>query len=436
VKPIISSYEKPLYRLLTACMLLLAAGGFLRDGPLRSLQGFLQLQMHSARLINDYTVIGGSGGALLNAAIMGLLALALIKTSRISLSGPTVAAVFTITGFSLFGKTPLNALPIVAGVFLASRVAHKPFGNYILMALFGTALGPLVSFLVCEAGLSGPAALPAGLAAGCLAGFILPALAMAMLRMHEGFNLYNIGLTCGFFGLFAAAVLSAAGRDLSAEIIWNEHPGMELILQVPLMSLLLIATGIRMDGRKTLINLRRIIRQSGRLPSDFMSGVAPGAALVNAGLLGLGGTLYLLLIRADINGPVIGGLLTMMGFATFGKHPRNCWPIALGVIAATLLFGKSLTEPGPVLALLFGTTLAPLAGEFGRLIGFAAGFVHLTLVEQSAAWHGGLDLYNNGFAGGLTATLFVAVIQWRRANRPAEPDPKPRSQPSGGYYGQ
>jgi hypothetical protein len=50
-------------------------------------------------------------------------------------------------------------------------------------------------------------------------------------------------------------------------------------------------------------------------------------------------------------------------------------------------------------------------------MGIAAGFVHLSLVERSAAWHGGLDLYNNGFAGGLTATLFVAIIQWLKATR-------------------
>ena len=432
--PPVYTYEKSLYRLLTASMAVLAAAGFLRDGLFRSLEGFLILQMHSARLINDYTVIGGSGGALLNAAVMGMLALLLIKVSRVSLSGPTVAAVFTIAGFSLFGKTPLNALPIVAGVFLASRAAHKPFQNYLLMALFGTALGPLVSFLVCEAGLPGPAALLTGLAAGCLAGFILPALSMAMLRMHEGFNLYNIGLACGFFGLFAAAVLSAAHRDVTVGVIWNESPGLELILPVPLICLLFILMGLRIDGRKTFSNLRRIIGQSGRLPSDFMSSVSPGAALVNAGLLGLAGVLYLLLIRAHINGPVIGGLLTVMGFATFGKHPRNCWPIALGVIAATLLSGKPLTAPGPVLALLFGTTLAPLAGEFGRITGFAAGFVHLMLVERSAAWHGGLDLYNNGFAGGFTATLFVAVIQWLRASKQPGPAPNPKKNPSGGYY--
>jgi len=28
-----------------------------------------------------------------------------------------------------------------------------------------------------------------------------------------------------------------------------------------------------------------------------------------------------------------------------------------------------------------------------------------------------MNLYNNGFAGGLTAALIVAVIQWRNTNK-------------------
>ena len=41
-----------------------------------------------------------------------------------------------------------------------------------------------------------------------------------------------------------------------------------------------------------------------------------------------------------------------------------------------------------------------------------AGVVHLVLVMRTAPWHAGLNLYNNGFAGGLTATLLVGIIGW------------------------
>ncbi len=408
-------YEKRLYPLMLIVIACIGALGLWSDGLSASLGGLWALQTAPARLINDYTAIAGHGAALLNAALMGALALGLVALSGVRLSGPTVAGVFTIIGFSLFGKTPVNAAPIVAGVFVASRVARKPFKNYLLMALFGTALGPLVSFAAFEAGLGPGGGAALGLGFGFVAGFLLPGLAMAMLRMHEGFNLYNIGLTCGFLGLFLASVLVAAGKDLGIKVTWGSGGGPALTILTPLLSAIMIAWGAMTDRGRLAEGLRKLYAMSGRLPSDFMEGAGPGAAMVNAGVLGLASWGYLMAVGAELNGPTLGGVFTVIGFATFGKHLKNCLPVALGVAASTLVFGKSLTAPGPVLALLFGTTLAPLAGEFGPLVGFAAGFVHLMVVDRSAAWHGGLDLYNNGFAGGLTATLFVAVIEWYRS---------------------
>jgi hypothetical protein len=135
------------------------------------------------------------------------------------------------------------------------------------------------------------------------------------------------------------------------------------------------------------------------------------------GMLGILGSAYVYFIGGDFNGPVLGGLLTLMGFGAFGKHPFNAAPVMAGVLASTLLFRKAPTDPGPLLAFLFGSTLAPISGAYGPIIGFIAGFIHLVIVERSAAWHMGIDLYNNGFAGGLTATLIVAVMEWIRSNK-------------------
>ena len=109
-----------------------------------------------------------------------------------------------------------------------------------------------------------------------------------------------------------------------------------------------------------------------------------------------------------------------MGFGSFGKSMKNSYPLVVGVIIATLLFGKSLNAPGPMLAALFSTTLAPIAGQFGPIIGIIAGIIHLTVVESSAVWHGGFDLYNNGFAGGLSATLVISIIHWYQSNKKDE----------------
>jgi hypothetical protein len=335
-----------------------------------------------------------------------------VRIVGVRLSGPTVAAVFTMFGFGLFGKTPLNAIPIFIGVALAARIARKSFREYILMALYGTALGPLITALAVEAGLPVAPALVVAVAGGVLAGLLLPAVAISMLRFHQGFNLYNIGMTCGFIGVFGAAIIVAADAGPPGALVWNDAPTPVLVFLVPAVSIVLLVAGLVSGPRAALSGFARILRLSGRLPSDFMTMVSVGASLLNAGVMGLLLWGYVQLVGGDLNGPVLGGIFTAIGFATFGKHPRNGWPVIAGVVVACLVFGKDLAAPGPLLAALFVLTLAPLGGEFGWGVGILAGFVHLVMVERTGAWHLGVNLYNNGFAGGLTATLFAAVIEW------------------------
>ena len=391
--------------------------GFISDGLPESIQGFLNLQIHPARLINDFVDIAGIGGALVNAALVGFTGLLLINLSGIEVSGPTFAAVLTMTGFGLFGKTPLNVLPIILGVYISARLIGKRMKDYLIIALFGTALGPLVSALAWELGLPVVPAVFAGLTGGIITGFFLPSIAVSMLHLHQGYNLYNMGLSCGFFGLFAAAFIIGFGHSWKGELYWYDEPSILLMLLVPVFSILLIFTGLIHGGKQSLKDLKAIQSIPGRLPSDFVDMASVSGALLNSGLIGLIGSAYIYFVGASFNGPVIGGLLTIMGFGAFGTHLKNSWPVVAGVIIATLLTGNSLNAPGPILAAIFCTTLAPLAGEFGVLAGLAAGFVHLIMVLQTGSWHGGMNLYNNGFAGGLTAALIVSVIQWYKTNK-------------------
>ncbi|MGL4855202.1 MAG: DUF1576 domain-containing protein, partial [Lentisphaeria bacterium] len=107
----------------------------------------------------------------------------------------------------------------------------------------------------------------------------------------------------------------------------------------------------------------------------------------------------------------------VMGFGAFGTHLRNSLPVVCGVIVAALIFSHNLNTPVVLLATIFVTTLGPLAGEFGKVTGLIAGFLHLSIALTASLWHSGLNLYNNGFAGGLTAALIVAIIQWYRTNK-------------------
>jgi len=401
----------------------LAVMGLALDGPTQTLKGFLHLQVRGARLINDFTQ-AGAGSAMFNAALVGLVGLIIVFFSTISLSGPTIAAIFTMVGFGFFGKTPLNALPIIGGVWIAARLAHKTLGSYSLIALFGTALGPVVTFIMFEMGLPLSLSIPLGLFSGLVAGFILPGVARSMLQLHQGYNLYNTGFSCGFIGLFLSGLLIASNKMEPITIIWNTANESALVLFIPILSLFLILSALIIDGfshiRETIQALFKLQNLSGRLPTDLFDAGTAGSALINMALLGLVSSLYVALVKAPFNGPVIGGILTVMGFGGFGKTLKNIWPVVAGVVLATLVFGKQLSDPGPILAALFCTTLAPIAGQFGIVAGIVAGFIHLFMVETTAVWHGGLDLYNNGFAGGLTASLIMAMLQWYKTNRPKE----------------
>jgi hypothetical protein len=409
--------ERPLYLMFGCTAVGLAAAGIIFQGFIPVLEGFLALQLHPARLLNDYVEAAGAGAAVFNAAVVAAIGLILIRLTHVRLSGPTVAAFFTMMGFGLFGKTPLNILPVILGVFLAAKIVRKSFSEYILIALFGTAIGPVVTFIIAEAGLAGPPAYIAGGGAGIVAGILLPSVAIALLGLHKGYNLYNVGFTAGFLALFAAAFFAASGRGLGLGGVWSSERLLFLVLLIPVLSAVFVISGLFLGGRRIFADLKKILKMHGRLPTDFFDAASPGGGLLNMGIMGTAAWGYVILIGGDFNGPVLGGILTIVGFASFGKHPKNALPVMAGVALSCLVFGKDFAAPGPILAALFATTLAPLSGEFGIPTGVAAGFIHLVIVERTAAWHGGINLYNNGFAGGLTAALLITVTEWYQSNR-------------------
>jgi len=181
--------ESFLYILMSGIVLLLILAGFIEQGFLDTLRGLVALQAHPARLIHDFTALEGAGAALVNSGLVSALALTLVKLAKVRLAGPTIAAFLTIMGFSLFGKTLLNVGPIIFGVYLSAKVGRKPFAAYLLIALFGTALGPLVTYLVFQAGLTGLSSVLVGILGGTVTGFFLPSIAISMLHLHQGYNL-------------------------------------------------------------------------------------------------------------------------------------------------------------------------------------------------------------------------------------------------------
>lgn len=388
--------------ILALLLSLLAVGLVLSKGQLFS--GLSQIVTDSSQLISDYVELAGPGPALVNATLVGLIGYFLVILLKVDITGPTVAAIFTMVGFGLFGKNIFNVLPIITGVWLYSRVEGVGLRKYILPALFGTALGPVVSMTAfgVEFGIL------SGVLVGLAAGFVVPPIASHLLRNHQGHNLYNIGFTAGFIGIFVAAFLRGFDKQVVAASLWNTQHTPFFTWLMAAFCLVLILIGLACN-RWRLAGYKELMAHPGTLVTDFITLGGFGPAMLNMGVVGLIGLAYLVAVGGAVNGPTMGGLFTIIGFGAFGKHPRNIIPVMFGVWLGTFIFHWSPAAPGALLAVLFGTTLAPISLQFGWPMGIAAGIIHLIVVHNVGVVHGGMNLYNNGFAGGLVATAIVAV---------------------------
>lgn len=243
---------------------------------------------------------------------------------------------------------------------------------------------------------------------GLLMGFVLPPAAAQLFKAHMGFSLYNMGFTAGIVGTLVVALYKSYGFVAEPAFIWTTGNNKLLGSLLGLLFLAFIAGGFCFD-RSSFKKLKTVISSSGQAPTDFISLVGIGPTLVNMGLSGLIGVIYILIIGGDLNGPVIGAIFTIFGFAAYGKHPGNIIPIMIGVFIGALAKPWNATDPSIMLAALFGTTLAPIAGRFGWHWGVVAGFIHSSAALSVGALHAGLNLYNNGFAAGIVASVIAPV---------------------------
>lgn len=377
---------------------------------LETLEGLWTIVVSRDTLITDYFELVGYSAAFLNAMLVMALEHWLLCREKMRFTGLTLAAFFINIGYALWGKNPVNILPILLGSWLYAKWHGARLGRYIYTALFGTCLSPLITELVFMLPFRRGINLAIALGAGILIGFMLPSISMHTASMHMGYNLFNVGFSGGIIAFVLVCILKAVGIESGSVMIWRASSPLWIVLGLYCYFILVFLFGLYLE-RGDIKNILKIWQHPGRAVTDFVLMEGTGCTLMNMALMGILCTAYICFVGGDFSGPVVGAILTAFGFAAFGAHVVNYIPVLLGVFVSTIITRFEPTTPGMQLAAVFAVGLAPIAGQFGLVPGMLAGMLHAAIVMCTAQMYGGLNLYNNGFSAGWVAIVMVPALE-------------------------
>ena len=395
-------------------------------------------------LLTDSIAINREYNGILNGFILNLfltvgLCLIFVKIAKVPFEGVIIAGVFTVAGFTFIGKNVLNVIPIFLGVILYSSFKNVKLKAVIPALLLGTGIAPISSYLVFGAGVSHiPLAIrvPTAIGAGIIMGFLIPIVATQALKFHGGFNLYNTGFTMGLLAVAAHGILRTFGIHVqSVGVPLYDYPDytLHIMLAIAALSIGLIIIAFSLD-KDVMQKYKLILEQTGRLATNFSEIAGQPAVMLNMGIMGLITLILMIpvLIIAEIPllAILVAAILTIIGFAAFGKHPLNIMPIIAGTMLAFLII-RAVDSPFTSLtptdnpegaylsvlnihaytcAIFFATCLAPISKEYGWKAGIITGFFHMTIVILGGNFQGGFNLYNNGWVAGLVGGILVPIF--------------------------
>ena len=380
------------------------------DSPRQILLNLYKINISRSVLVTDYVALAGMGAALANAAFLGLFHLLLLIISKRESSGKIIAALFVTIGFSLFGKNLFNMFPIMVGVWLHVKFFSEKKSDMPIYVMFSGTIAPLVSEIAFLNESTSFLRIAVSYGVGLFAGFIFPAVTEAVKRMHRGYCLYNGGIAGGFIATFFVGVLRSVGIEILPENFWDTSNSVFLASLSYAIAAALILYGVLREGPgKAVKHFMQLLNEKDVNDNNYLSKYG-SACYLNIGLMCVIATSLMLFLKIPINGPVLGGILTVTGFGAAGKHAKNTLPILLGSIGAAYFNHIDLATSMNALAILFSTGLAPVSGKRGWHCGIITGFLHVSVAIFIGQLNGGLNLYNNGFAGGFVVITVVPAI--------------------------
>ena len=380
------------------------------DSPWHILVSLYKINTSRSVLVTDYVALAGLGPALANAAILGFFHLFLLIYNKRDSDGRIIAALYVTIGFSLFGKNLFNMLPLIAGVWLHGKLHKVEFSKLPIYVMLSGTIAPLVSEIAFLGNKTGAIKITAAYLVGVFVGFIFPVVTEAVKRMHRGYCLYNGGIAGGFIATFFVGLLRSVAIDILPEDFWDTSNTFFLACLAYAIGGSLILYGIARNGPvKAVKQFMELLNEKDHNENDYLTKYG-SACYINLGIMCVITTALMRFLDIPINGPVLGGILSVTGFGAAGKHLKNTLPILMGSTLATYFNYFDPTTSMNALAILFSTGLAPIVGKHGWPWGIVIGFMHVSAAIFIGQLNGGLNLYNNGFAGGFVAITMVPII--------------------------
>ena len=426
-----NDWKKPYIGLFLYAFLFIGVA-FITARPAELLEGMQTIILSSDILITDYIELAGIGSAFMNVGLVMVITAILMYLNHMPIKSGNIVTIGLMSGFAFFGKNVFNMWFILLGTYLFCALRREHMAKYLLQSFWASSLGPLVSSTFFYQGNITVSSVFVSITTGLIIGFVTPVLTGYTQRLQHGLNLYNGGFATGLMAMMLTPILKAFGYEFNTVSIWSTDYTRTFLIAFIVIGIGMIAVGCYKD-KYAFTNYKNLIRRPGNPVDDFLELDGIGAVLINMGVNIMVSAVVLVAVGGDINGPTIGGILTIAGFSVKGKHVKNILPVMLGIILSGLLRGEgAVITPAAQLALLFGTTLAPIAGTYGFAAGVVAGFIHSCVVLYAGAGYSGVNLYNNGFAGGLTAIVMYAVLsEFFRPREYSEPSEsmKPKTEP-------
>ena len=392
------------------------------------LTGLWQIVSNPSKISTNYFAVGGYAATFLNMALVGFACLALYVGLKATATNVSNLAFILTLGFCSWGINIVNMWPSMLGVVIYCLVKKEKLSTNVNAMLFSTGIAPLITELMvryphAEAVGFNIVGILLSLAVGFVIGFFLPAGLTNSPKVHKGFDLYSAALPIGMTAFFLQATLyktmgvalpaapDASTLQVASRMTVN-------IFCCVLFGFFIVSAFLL--GCKPKDYWKLLVDPD--LVTNFSSAYGNAVYLMNVGVYGLFILGYYNLVGATFNGVTFGVIFCMLACCNSGSHPGNVWPIMLGYVVASTVFGwlsslaggsfaGAVNAQAIVVGLCYANGLSPIADKYGWRYGFLAAVMHYVLVTSVPALHGGYCLYNSGFTAALICLILVPSLE-------------------------